>query len=42
MRFLGRPGGYSRRPLRAMEGEDLRRFEQGLRAIGLAPDLAAE
>ena len=42
MRILGRPGGYSRRPLRAMEGEDLRRFERGLRAIGLAPDMAAE
>jgi dihydrodipicolinate synthase/N-acetylneuraminate lyase len=42
MRILGRPGGYSRRPLRAMEGVDMRNFERDLRAIGLPPNIAAE
>ena len=42
MRILGRPGGYPRRPLRAMEGEDLRKFERDLRSIGLIREMAAE
>ncbi len=42
MRILGRPGGWPRPPLRAMEGEDLRRFEDALKTIGLVAGMAAE
>ncbi|MDA0675625.1 MAG: dihydrodipicolinate synthase family protein [Proteobacteria bacterium] len=42
MRLMSRPGGYSRRPLRAMEGAALKRFADDLRAIGLLAKDAAE
>lgn len=42
MRILGRPGGWPRPPLRAMEGDDLRRFEDALKATGLVAGMAAE
>jgi len=41
MRLLGRPGGYSRAPLRAMQGEDLRRFEHELNNLGIVRQLKA-
>lgn len=41
MRFLGRPGGLPRAPLRAMQGADLEAFTAQLRAIGFAPRVAA-
>ncbi len=42
MRLMGRPGGWPRRPLRAMEGEDLKRFAADLKSIGLLTKAAAE
>ena len=42
MRYLGRPGGWPRSPLRAMEGEDLARFHAALDDLGLTPAKAAE
>ena len=41
MRILGRPGGWSRPPLRAMEGENLRQLEVTLKSLGLTPQAAA-
>lgn len=35
MRLLGRPGGFSRAPLRAMEGDDLHRFERALLQLSI-------
>ena len=42
MRYLGRPGGWPRSPLRAMEGEDLKHFHAALDDLGLTPAKAAE
>ena len=42
MRFLGRPGGWPRPPLRPMEGTDLKRFHAALRNLDLTPAAAAE
>ncbi|WP_422368677.1 4-hydroxy-tetrahydrodipicolinate synthase [Pelagibius sp.] len=41
MRFLGRPGGFPRPPLRTMKGADLDAFTGRLRDIGFAPKVAA-
>jgi len=40
MRLLGRPGGYPRPPLRAMQGEDLARFEIELRKLKVVSQTA--
>lgn len=40
MRLLRRPGGYPRPPLRSMEGEALRKFEEGLQSLDITPSPA--
>ncbi len=42
MRLLGRPGGWPRPPLQAMEGDNLRKLEKALKDLGIAKGLAAE
>ena len=41
MRLLGRPGGWPRKPLRAQEGESLKKFERKLREYGFLNGAAA-
>ncbi|MDA0675581.1 MAG: dihydrodipicolinate synthase family protein [Proteobacteria bacterium] len=42
MRLMGKPGGWSRPPLCAMEGADLAFLEKGLRKLNLLREAAAE
>ena len=42
MRVLGRPGGYPRLPLRAMQGDELSRFEKELRKLKIVRQAVAE
>ncbi|MDA0675582.1 MAG: dihydrodipicolinate synthase family protein [Proteobacteria bacterium] len=42
MRILGRPGGWPRAPLQAMEGQDLRKLEDALKSLSLVKGMAAE
>jgi len=42
MRLLDRPGGYPRSPLRAMQGEELQRFDREMRKLNIIRQVSRE